>query len=154
MSVGGCIPSTWGGADTPRRAPHARVAYVTTCGLVPSSVRSYLRAKDDDNRHAVNCGQCHQINIQGSLSIGLSVCGRDTHHWVQPLASSSDARPTNTCGLKVCKSGLTEFLLDFSPLLQSLQSSSVFIWQHRTFLYFESLVFQYFLNLQSYELYG
>lgn len=32
--------------------------YVTTCGLVPSSVRSY--------------------------------------HWVQPLASSSDARPTNT----------------------------------------------------------
>lgn len=66
--------------------------YVTTCGLVPSSVRSYLgvhRERRTDLRSAGDSAvkETHRAHLRW-----------DTHHWVQPLASSSDARPTNTCG--------------------------------------------------------
>lgn len=52
-SVGGCIPAH-GVGQTPRRSHHAQLAYVTMCGLDPSSVRSYLRAQGDDHGHAVS----------------------------------------------------------------------------------------------------
>lgn len=57
-AVGGCAVSARRRADVSGGLLMPGRDYVTTCGLVPSSVRSY--------------------------------------HWVQPLASSSDARPTNT----------------------------------------------------------
>lgn len=46
---GGRLRSIWGGR-THQGAPHASAAYITTCGLTPSSVRSYLRAQEGDSR--------------------------------------------------------------------------------------------------------
>lgn len=65
---------------------------------------------------------------------GLCVCLLGgTHHWVQPLASSSDARPTRTCGEK------RPATVGFRPLT----IASDLLWQH-TLPHFQPLTFQLF----------
>lgn len=99
-------------------APHASSSYVTTCGLVPSSVRSYLST---GRGRQGQCGQCQSMSTR---VWGLSP-GEDTHHWVQPLASSSDARATSTCGRRVCEVRRSLAPRHLSPLSCSVCSAGL-----------------------------